>query len=327
MAEPARLEHHLADEAGRLALRDWYAWLYAERQVSAHTLNAYVRDLTAFLTFISDHLGGIPRSTDLAALRAADFRAFMAKRLADGIAHASVARAMSVVRGFFKRTSKTGRIDNAALAMVRAPKITPPLPKPLSINDARAMIASDPAPGTDPWIEARDVAVLTLLYGCGLRISEALGLSRRDQPAGETLRVLGKGNKQRIVPLLPAVTAAVARYVDLCPYLGDGDSPLFVGARGGRLQAAIVQRRVRGLRATLGLPDTATPHALRHSFATHLLARGGDAADLRTIQDLLGHASLSTTQRYTSVETERLLEIYDQRHPKGRNAKADKLPV
>ena len=248
----------------------------------------------------------------------------MAKRLADGIAHSSLARAMSVVRGFFKRAAKSGHLENPALAAVRSPKILPPIPKPLSIKDARAVIVGPDDPDSEPWIEARDAAVLTLLYGCGLRISEALGLNRGDQPIGDILRVRGKGDKERIVPLLPSVAEAIECYVALCPYPGGAQSPLFVGARGGRLQPAIIQRRVRGLRGLLGLPDTATPHALRHSFATHLLARGGDAADLRTIQELLGHVSLSTTQRYAAVDTERLLEVYDQRHPQGRNAERDK---
>ena len=327
LAELARLELLLADESAQLALRDWYEWLYAERQVSPHTLNAYTRDLATFLEFISQHLGGLPRSTDLADLRPADFRAFMARRRTDGIAHSSLARAISVIRGFYKRAAKSGYFENPAIAAVRSPKIPPPIPKPLSVKDARAVIASSSDPNAVPWIEARDAAVLTLLYGCGLRISEALGLNRRDQPRGDVLRVRGKGNKERIVPLLPVVTKAIERYIALCPYAGSADTPLFVGARGGRLQPAIVQRRVRRLRAKLDLPETATPHALRHSFATHLLARGGDAADLRTIQELLGHVSLSTTQRYTAVDTERLLEVYDQRHPQGRNADPGKSPA
>ena len=324
LAELARLEQLLADEPARQAFRDWYEWLYAERRVSAHTLSAYTRDLSAFLRFVGHHRGGPVRLPDLAELRASDFRAFMAHRLAEGISHSSLARAMSVVRGFFKRAAKTGRMENPALATVRSPKISPPIPKPLSVSDAQAVVRCEGNPGTEPWIEARDTAVLTLLYGCGLRISEALGLNRGDRPAGEVLRILGKGNKERIVPLLPAVKDAVAHYLELCPHAGTADAPLFVGVRGGRLQPAIVQRRVRELRSQLGLPPTATPHALRHSFATHLLARGGDAADLRTIQELLGHASLSTTQRYTAVDTERLLEVYDQRHPQGRNAAAEK---
>ena len=324
MAELASLENLIADEPGRQALRDWHAWLYAERRVSPHTLSAYTRDLAAFLKFLGNHRGGVPRLADLGDLRAADFRAFMAHRLAEGITHTSLARAMSVVRGFFRRAAKTGRVENPALATVRSPKIPVSLPKPLSIDDARAVVASHDDRETEPWIAARDTAVLTLLYGCGLRISEALGLDRRDQPTGDSLRILGKGGKERIVPLLPAVVDAISRYLELCPHAGDADSPLFVGSRGKRLQPAIIQRRVRALRARLGLPETATPHALRHSFATHLLARGGDAADLRTIQELLGHASLSTTQRYTAVDAERLLEVYDQRHPQGRHANAGK---
>ena len=320
LAQFSQLEPLLADEEGRRLLRDWYDWLYAERQVSAHTLKAYTRDLSAFMTFVAMHLGGVPTSADLAALRPTDFRAFMAKRLGDGLSHTSMARAMSVIRGFFKRAAKTGRLENPAIGMIRAPKTPASIPKPLSVSEARGVIESEPQLDTEPWIRARDTAVLTLLYGAGLRISEALDLNRGEQPTGESMRIRGKGGKERVVPLLPAIVDAVADYLALCPFFGGNEDPLFVGARGRRLQPAVVQRRMRGLRMSLGLPETATPHALRHSFATHLLARGGDSADLRTIQELLGHASLSTTQRYTAVETERLLEVYDRRHPQGRKA-------
>ena len=308
-------------------LRDWYDWLQAERRVSAHTLSAYTRELAAFLSFLAVHHGGVPGLADLADLRPADFRAFMAKRLGDGLAHASLARAMSVIRGFFKRAAKTGRLENPAIGAVRSPRIPASIPKPLSVRDARAVIEVGDGDGnrdTTAWLHARDIAVLTLLYGAGLRISEALSLNREQRPVGETLCIRGKGGKERLVPLLPAIAEAVRDYLDLCPYAGGDDAPLFVGARGGRLQPAIVQRRMREIRARLGLPETATPHALRHSFATHLLARGGDSADLRTIQELLGHASLSTTQRYTAVDTKRLLEVYDRSHPQGR--KADTAP-
>ena len=325
MVELARLEPLLADEEGRRLLRDWHGWLAAERRVSAHTLSGYTRELAVFLTFLAVHRGAVPALADLADLRPADFRAFMAKRLGDGLSHASLARAMSAIRGFFRRAATTGRFENPAVDAVRSPKIPAAIPKPLSERDAGAVIAAggDRAGGAPAaWLLARDVAVLTLLYGTGLRISEALALNRGQRPTGETLRIRGKGGKERLVPLLPAIVAAVDDYLALCPYAGGGDAPLFVGARGGRLQPGLVQRRMRELRARLGLPQTATPHALRHSFATHLLARGGDAADLRTIQELLGHASLSTTQRYTAVETGRLLEVYDRRHPQGRKAGA-----
>ncbi len=322
MVEFAQLEPLLAGDDGRRLLRDWYDWLYAERRVSAHTLDAYTRELATFLTFVAAHRGAVPALADLADLRPADFRAFMAKRLGDGLAHASLGRAMSAIRGFFKRAAKTGRLENPAIGAVRAPRIPTSIPKPLSVRDAREVIEASGGTDADakPWLHARDVAVLTLLYGAGLRISEALSLNRGQRPTGETLSIRGKGGKERMVPLLPAIVDAVSDYLELCPYAGGDDAPLFVGARGGRLQPAIVQRRMRELRVRLGLPETATPHALRHSFATHLLDRGGDSADLRTIQELLGHASLSTTQRYIAVETERLLEVYDRRHPQGRKA-------
>ncbi|MCC7276048.1 MAG: tyrosine recombinase XerC [Alphaproteobacteria bacterium] len=290
----------------------WAAWLAAERRASPHTLAAYGRDLGAFLDFLADHLGGPPSLADLLALRPADFRAWLARRAGDGYARTSTARALSVVRGFVRFLDRRGFGHAPALAAVRAPKLPRSVPKALAPAGAAALleVADDAA---RPWIAARDVALLSLLYGCGLRIGEALALPRRAAPLGETLTVLGKGRKERRVPVLPAVRTAVADYLRLCPYRGDG--PLFLGARGGALQPAVVQRRVRDLRRALGLPETATPHALRHSFATHLLAAGGD---LRAIQELLGHASLSTTQRYTDVDTARLVEVYNRAHPRAQ---------
>ena len=300
----------------RAALEDWQRWLGAERRTSAHTIDAYGRDVAAFLDFIRDHRGDTPDLAALADLAPADFRAWLASRLADGISRTSVTRAMSALRNLFRFLDRTGRVDNQALAAVKAPKPPRSVPKPLNAEDAVALLRRAMEIAPEPWIGARDVAILTLLYGCGLRIDEALSLDQRDAPAGDAMRIIGKGNKERIVPVLPVVTDAVRTYRSACPYPADPDRPLFYGARGARLNPGIVQRTMRTLRADLGLPETATPHALRHSFATHLLAGGGD---LRTIQELLGHASLSTTQRYTDVDTQRLIEVYDRSHPRAQS--------
>jgi len=286
--------------------------------MAAHTLAAYRRDLGQFLDFLADHIGGVPALAELGALKPADFRSYLAMRRGRDYAAASTARAFSAVRTFFRFLARRDLVVNPALAAVRTPKLPRSVPKALAIEETRAAIAAAGVPGAGPaWIAARDAAVLTLLYGAGLRIAEALGLDRGDVPASGSLIVRGKGNKERLVPILPAIAAAIERYLALCPFALDPDGPLFVGARGRRLKAGIVQARMRTLRAALGLPDTATPHALRHGFATHLLALGGEAADLRTIQELLGHASLSTTQRYTEVDSARLLAVYAKAHPKA----------
>jgi integrase/recombinase XerC len=238
----------------------------------------------------------------------------MTARLKEGRSRTTIARAMSALRNLFRFLDRTGLVHNQALAAVKAPKPTKSVPKPLLPEDALALLRRALEAATEPWIGARNVAVLTLLYGCGLRIDEALSLNQVDAPAGDVMMVTGKGNKQRVVPVLPVVRDAIENYRALCPYSNETEKPLFYGSRGGRLNPGIVQRTMRGLRADLGLPETATPHALRHSFATHLLARGGD---LRTIQELLGHASLSTTQRYTDVDAARLIEVYDRFHPRA----------
>ncbi|MFQ5775160.1 MAG: tyrosine recombinase XerC [Kiloniellaceae bacterium] len=301
----------------RAAVSDWQDWLRHERRASAHTRAAYDRDLGQFLAFLSTHLGGAPCLKDLAALRPADFRAWLAARAADGIERSSIARGLSVVRGFFRWLARAGLAENAALAAVRTPKVPRAVPKALSVEDAQEILDVAAEPARAPWIGKRDAAVLTLLYGCGLRIGEALSLTRAEAPrAGdEALLVTGKGGKQRAVPLLPLVVEAVQDYLAACPFELDTAGPLFVGARGGRLGARRVQERMAEARALLGLPATATPHALRHSFATHLLAGGGD---LRAIQELLGHASLSTTQRYTEVDVAGLLAVYEAAHPRAR---------
>lgn len=295
---------------------DWLHWLKSERRASPKTVEAYGRDMGDFLAFLTNHLGGPPSLDDLARLRHADFRSFLAQRRQDGLVATSLARQLSAVRSFLKRLQRDGLIDTTASRMVRGPKLPRSVPKPLTEGGAQALLDAAEDIDAAPWIGLRDAAVLGLLYGCGLRIGEALGLNGVDRPQGETMTVLGKGRKQRMVPVLPVVRTAIDAYLAACPYALDPEGPLFVGARGARLQPAIVQKRMRDLRRGLGLPETATPHALRHSFATHLLAAGGD---LRAIQELLGHASLSTTQRYTEVDAAQLLAVYDAAHPRARS--------
>ncbi|HSE78819.1 MAG TPA: tyrosine recombinase XerC [Alphaproteobacteria bacterium] len=293
----------------------WAGWLGLERRVSRHTTAAYLRDLAAFFAFLCDHLGALPSLARLAELRAADFRAWLARRVGEGKVATSNARALSTLRGFFRWLDRRGLAHNPHLAQLRTPKRPHGVPKPLNEPDAALAVDEVGRFSDEPWIAARDTAVLTLLYGCGLRIDEALSLDRRVLPLGETIAVLGKGRKTRVVPLLPVVRAAIDDYVARCPWKPAADGALFVGARGKRLQAGVVQARMRQLRTAFGLPDTTTPHALRHSFATHLLAAGGD---LRAIQELLGHASLSTTQRYTEVDAARLMAVYERAHPRAR---------
>ena len=312
--EPVPLARFSAAEDLRAAIALWSAWLSGERRVSAHTVAAYGRDLADFVDFLTGHLGEPPSLTGISRLSPADFRAWLAERAAR-LERSSIARGLSVVRGFIRFLDRRGLASCPALAVLRGPKLPHSLPKPLSVADAAEIVEAPTTFVASAWQAKRDIAVLALLYGCGLRISEALGLKRSEAPRRELMTISGKGRKERVVPVLPAVREAVADYLAACPYPLAADGPLFVGARGGPLNPRLVQRRMEELRAALGLPDTATPHALRHSFATHLLGAGGD---LRAIQELLGHASLSTTQRYTSVETERLLAIYDSAHPRAR---------
>ena len=308
-----------AEPAVVSAIEDWRAWLAHERRISNHTLDAYSRDLGSFLRFTAEHLGYAPGLQDLRALEPADFRGFLADRQARSLARSSTARAMSTLRNFFKFIERQGLVENAAIGGIRTPKVPRSVPKALDEVDALETVSVIEDLSEEPWIGKRDAAVLFLLYGCGLRIGEALGLDR-DQVAEpgdamDTIVVTGKGDKQRLVPVLPVVTKALGDYIDACPHDLALDGPLFVGKRGKRLNARMIQRQMGRVRALLGLPETATPHALRHSFATHLLAGGGD---LRTIQELLGHASLSTTQRYTEVDAGRLKSVYDGAHPRAR---------
>ena len=295
--------------------REWLESLRDERRLSANTLDAYERDSRQFLSFLTGHLGGQARIADIHTLRTGDLRAFLAFRRRQGAGARSLGRHLAGLRSFLRYLERQGLVNAAAAGAIRAPKQPKSLPKPLTDRQAIAVVAAETQLHDEPWIAARDAAVLTLLYGCGLRISEALGLRPTDvQPRDTVLRVTGKGGKTRIVPLLPLVIEAVETYRTLCPYVLAPDAALFRGARGGPLQPAIIQRGMQKLRGAFGLPETATPHAVRHSFATHLLAGGGD---LRTIQELLGHASLSTTQIYTGVDSARLLDVYDRAHPRA----------
>jgi integrase/recombinase XerC len=294
----------------------WLAFLGAEKRMSVKTLDAYRRDVHQLLGFLADHLGGAPSLKQLARLTPADVRAFMAARRNDGAGNRTLMRTLAGARSFARYLERNGKGKLGALAAIRTPKLARSLPKPLPVDAAKRLADIELRAGEarDPWVIARDAAVLALLYGAGLRIAEALSLKRKDIADNDTLTVTGKGNKTRMVPLLPQVAKAITDYIALCPLELPPDGPLFLGHRGGPLSARIVQLTMERLRGALGLPDTATPHALRHSFATHLLARGGD---LRAIQELLGHASLSTTQVYTAVDSERLLEAYTQAHPRA----------
>jgi integrase/recombinase XerC len=306
-----------ADVAAELVR--WRGYLADEKRMSPKTVEAYERDVRQFMLFLSEHLGRPVTLAALARLAPLDVRAFMAARRGDGVSSRSLMRTLAGARSFARFLERNGKGKIGALNAVRAPKIAKTLPKPLAIAAAKRIADTDLRAGEEraPWVLARDAAVLALLYGSGLRISEALGLKRRDMPApgrGDVVTVTGKGNKPRMVPVLAQVARLAADYVALCPYQLPADGPLFVGAKGGPLSPRIIQLAMARLRGALGLPETATPHALRHSFATHLLARGGD---LRAIQELLGHASLSTTQIYTAVDTERMLEVYRSAHPRA----------
>ncbi|MBX7200253.1 MAG: tyrosine recombinase XerC [Rhodospirillaceae bacterium] len=304
-----------AGDGLRAAIADWQRWLKSERRVSEHTFDAYARDLAAFLTFMTEHLGAAPDIADFCGFKPADFRSYLAHRSNIGISRASIARGVSTLRNLFRFLERADLVHNPAIKTVRTPRLPKTVPKALDEDEALAAIRDAGAAQTEPWLAARDTALLLMLYGCGLRIGEALALTCAQAPRGDTLRVVGKGRKERIVPVLPVVREAVAAYRKICPFAATPESPLFVGARGKAFNPGVVQRQMRLLRARLGLAETATPHALRHSFATHLLAQGGD---LRTIQELLGHASLSTTQRYTVVDARRLSSVYNAAHPRAR---------
>lgn len=297
-------------------LQHWIAHLRDERRFAANSVEAYERDVAAFLGFLQGHLGGEPSAHDLAHLEPRDLRAYLAYRRQgpDALADRSISRALAAIRSFYRYLERRHGVANARLALVRGPKLKRPLPRPVSEGAARDLIVEANDTASQDWIGARDAALITLLYAAGLRIGEALALTGADLPLPDMLRVVGKGSKERIVPLLPAARQAVERYAALCPYALTEDAPLFRAVRGGALSPRMAQDLMQRLRGRLGLPSSATPHALRHAFATHLLANGGD---LRAIQDLLGHESLSTTQTYASVEAKKILQLYRRAHPRA----------
>jgi integrase/recombinase XerC len=312
------IELDSADDSIVLQMTRWLTHLRSERRLSPKTLEAYARDIRQCLDFLCEHWGTRVTLAKFSKLEASDIRAFMAMRRADDIAGRSLMRTLAGLRSFGRFLEREGKGKVGALSAIRAPKVGKTLPKPLPIAAAKRLADADERAGEsrETWVLARDAAVMALLYGSGLRISEALGLKRRDVPnpgEGDVLVVTGKGNKTRMVPVLQNVLQLIADYAAICRYALPPEGPVFVGARGGPLSPRIIQLAMARLRGALGLPDSATPHALRHSFATHLLSRGGD---LRAIQELLGHASLSTTQIYTGIDSERLLEVYRSAHPR-----------
>lgn len=310
----------VAESDVEAALRQWFAYLSTERNLAEKTQEAYGRDLKCFLGFIARHLGEPATLKSLGGLKLRDFRAFLAARRNDDVSSRSLARSLSAIRMFFRFLDRRGILKNDAVRAIQTPKLPHGVPKPLSV-EAAGSVTSKTGVGAHAdapdWVIARDAAVLTLLYGSGLRISEALALDRGEAPVGrrDVLRITGKGGKERVVPVLPVAQDAIARYLELCPFALAPKGPLFIGVKGKRLSARVIQLLMQRLRGAFALPDTATPHALRHSFATHLLGHG---ADLREIQELLGHASLSTTQIYTEVDAARLLKVYDDAHPRAR---------
>ncbi len=294
----------------------WLVHLKDERRLAAKTVEAYARDIRQVFEFLADYLGELPQLAHVADLKPVDLRGFLASRRKQGAGARTIGRGLAGIRSFIRYLEKHGLASSAGIAAMRSPRQPRTLPKPVSAEHAIRMTDADEHGHPERWIACRDAAIMTLLYGCGLRIAEALSLTIDDfpEPPAKALRIAGKGGKTRIVPLLAVAHHAVIDYIGLCPYHLAAGQPLFRGARGGVLQPAVLQRAVRVLRGQFGLADTATPHALRHSFATHLLAGGGD---LRTIQELLGHASLSTTQIYTDVDTQQILKTYQKAHPRA----------
>jgi integrase/recombinase XerC len=300
--------------AARDALREWLDHQKSLRGSAENTITAYTGDVTEFLAFITAHKGEPQGLGALSKITISDMRAWMANSRSTDVGPRSLARKLSAVKVFFRWLAAREGFEPTAVLLTRSPKFTKKLPRPLAIDAAHDMIETVEMQSLEPWVAARDTAVVTLLWGCGLRISEALGLKGIDTPLPKVMRIMGKGGKERIVPVVDAARNAVDAYVKSCPHKLQDDGPLFCGVRGGVLSPRAIQKAMASARMQLGLPATATPHALRHSFATHLLNAGGD---LRTIQELLGHASLSTTQAYTAIDTARLLDVYDSAHPKA----------
>ncbi|MGJ8583699.1 MAG: tyrosine recombinase XerC [Marinosulfonomonas sp.] len=296
------------------ALEHWLASQKSLKGAAANTIAAYQTDLLGFLAFITGHYGDATGLAPLKRVSVSDMRSWMAHERARGVSARSLARSLSAVKSFYRWLAEREGFDATAALSARSPKFQPKLPRPLAEKAAKTMIDTVALQSTSDWVAARDVAVVTLLYGCGLRISEALGLSGAASPLPDVLRIVGKGGKERVVPVIDPARDAVARYVALCPFDLTPNQALFRGVRGRALNPRLIAKVMEKARLQLGLPATATPHAMRHSFATHLLSAGGD---LRAIQELLGHASLSTTQAYTAVDTARLMEVYDKTHPRS----------
>ncbi len=295
-------------------LQDWSQYLKYEKHMSRHTLRAYSSDVTQFIHFLVKHKGGAPSLNDLSEVSLNDFRSWIAGRAMDGAGAASRARSLSGIKNYLSWLDKQGIMHNAAINIVRSPKLPHKLPKPLYEKQARALV-EDTGDDDENWINKRNRALFTLLYGCGLRIDEALSLNIGDMPHEGFLRVMGKGRKERQVPVLGIVEETLDAYLEICPFAGDPARAIFLGVRGKRLNQGVAQKAMRDVRCGLGLPENATPHALRHSFATHLLQNG---ANLREIQELLGHASLSTTQLYTEIDAKELMKTYKKFHPRNR---------
>ena len=294
----------------------WSIWLENQRRLSPNTKTAYLHDLEVFLAFLSKHLGQRIRLHDLENITLTDFRSFITEIQIKGLSKSSTARTISTIRNFFRYLERELEVANSHINRIKSPRTNHSLPKALNVSDAKESLEASKTLSKIRWVGARDSALIHLLYGCGRRISEALQMNGDIVPFSETITITGKGSKQRLVPVLPSVRDAVENYRAICPFQIKYNTPLFYGVRGKRLNPALVQRMMRSLQVTLGLPSTATPHALRHSFGTHLLING---ADLRTIQELLGHASLSTTQRYTDVDTDHLLKVHQKAHPRSKN--------
>jgi len=304
----------LISPAARGALQEWLDHQKSLKGSAENTVTAYAGDLTEFLAFITSHKGESQGLRALSKITISDLRAWMANSRGAGVGPRSLARKLSAVKVFYRWLAVREGFEPTAVLLTRSPKFTKKLPRPLAIDAARDLIETVEMQSLEPWVAARDAAVVTLLWGCGLRISETLGLKGIDAPLPQIMRITGKGGKERIVPVVDAARAAVDAYVKACPHILTDDGPLFRGVRGGVLSPRAIQKAMASARMQLGLPATATPHALRHSFATHLLNAGGD---LRTIQELLGHASLSTTQAYTAIDTAHLLDVYNNAHPKA----------
>ncbi|KPU82628.1 recombinase XerC [Marinosulfonomonas sp. PRT-SC04] len=296
------------------ALEEWLTTIKALNATADNTISAYRSDLLGYIAFISNHFGDATGLAPLKQIKVTDMRAWMAHERTRGVSPRSLARSLSAVKSFYRWLAERDSFAPTVVLSARSPRFQKKLPRPLTVDAARAMIDTVEVQSVRDWVGVRDAAVITLLYGCGLRISEALSLTGADAPLPEVLRITGKGNKTRIVPVIEPARAAVASYLRACPHQIGPETPLFRAVRGGPLRPRAIQKVMEATRMQLGLPATATPHAMRHSFATHLLGAGGD---LRAIQELLGHASLSTTQAYTAVDTARLMEVYDKTHPRA----------